>query len=75
MKRKDYYLDAVIPSGHGHFKVKITFRGKQYSAVTANMHAVDAYQSEEGEKDGRKLRRKEGYTALRNEVIRKNNLR
>ena len=30
---------------HGHYTIKIMYRGKEYSATTYNMLAIDAYTS------------------------------
>jgi hypothetical protein len=65
-------LEICLPSGYGQYKVGIKYRGKLITALTNNMQAVDDYKSEDGEKDGRVLRRKRGYECLRNEIIIKN---
>ena len=68
---------SLIPAGYGHYSFIIQFRGKEYKTVTNNMRAVDDYHSEEGERDPhtKALRVNQGATALRNEAIRKHNLR
>lgn len=44
---------TLQPSGHGHYRITITYRNKDYSAVTSNMPLVDAYIHNEGrEKQG-----------------------
>jgi hypothetical protein len=72
MGQRHQILEICLPSGYGHYKVGIKYRGKLITAVTNNMQAVDDYKSEDGEKDGRVLRRKRGYECLRNEIIIKN---
>lgn len=72
MANTNRYISIEIV-GYGHKKITIEYYGKEISCVTTNMHAVDDYNSEEGERDGRELRTKRGYTALRDEVIRKYN--
>lgn len=72
---KKYNLSTCQSSGHGHYKVGIEFRGKEYTIITNNMGAIDDYRSEVGERDGRELRVKRGYLALRDEIIRANDLR
>jgi len=70
MKQSNNYLRLEF-TGYGHYRVNLEYYGKEISYVTTNMPAVDDYRSEDGEKDGRELRSKRGYTSLRNEVIRK----
>lgn len=62
----------VIFSGHGHYRVTMTYRGKEISCITNNMPAIDDFQSEEFERDGRCNRILQGFNALRGECIRKN---
>ncbi len=64
-------------SGYGHYKVFLTFRGKEYSAITTNMQAIDAANT-----DCPPIRKgeyyetqKEALKALYDEVKRKNNLK
>ena len=40
---------TLMPSGYGHYKITINYRGKQYSATTSNMPAIDAYKSDKGD--------------------------
>ena len=61
-------------SGYGHYKVEMKYMGKTISCVTNNMPAVDDYNSDMSEREGRRLRYLIGYRSLRNECIRKNNL-
>ena len=71
MKHK---LNSIAPAGSGCYKISILFRNKVYNCITSNMPSVDDYNSEPDEKDGRELCVKRGYNALRNEIIRKNEL-
>ena len=64
-----------MPAGAGHYKVTIIYRGKQYTCTTNNMPAVDDYNSDENERDGRYLRRKRGAADLIAECKRKNNIK
>ena len=59
-------------SGYGHYKIGIMYYGKLITCITNNMPAIDDYNSDPHEKDGRELRVKRGYEALRAEIIRKN---
>ncbi len=61
MKKQDR-INSVLFSGSGHYKVTVTRYGKQYSATTTNMPAVDDY------KDGVVS----AAITLYDEVIRKN---
>lgn len=54
---------------YGHWEISILFRGKEYKKVTTNSQAIDDYNSDDLEKDGRELRKKRGFKDLRNEVI------
>ena len=68
MKNTNISIETV---GYGHKKITIEYYGKEISYITTNMKAVDDYNSEDGERDGRELRKKRGYNQLRNEIIRK----
>lgn len=58
-------IDRISPNGHGHFRVTITFRGKQYSATTTNTMAIDTYRSEDDEdRSNRNYSKKEGEKSL-----------
>jgi hypothetical protein len=70
MSKPNKYI-RIESAGYGHKRITVEYRGKQISGITTNMPAVDDYNSEEGERDGRELKRKRGYTSLRNEVVRK----
>lgn len=70
MSKSSNYI-RIEHAGYGHKKITIEYYGKEISCVTTNMPAVDDYNSEEGERDGRELRSKRGYISLRDEVIRK----
>jgi hypothetical protein len=64
---------TITKTGYGHWKISCDYRGKRISTVTTNSMAVDNFNSEFGEKDGRGFnRRKEGYQDLINEIIRNN---
>lgn len=67
-----YSLTICQPSGYGHYKVGVTYRGKLITTVTSNMPAIDDYKSDDYERDGRELRRKRGYETLRLQIIRDN---
>lgn len=73
--KKEQYPYSLIPAGYGHYTYLITFRGKKYKTTTYNTHATDDLRSEEGERDGRELRRLRGARALRYEAIRKHDLK
>lgn len=62
----------ILKTGYGHWKVSISHYSKVLSATTTNSVAIDDYNCDEYEKEGRELRKKRGYTSLRNEVIRRN---
>lgn len=65
----------VMPSGHGHYKIYLTFRGKEYATTTNDMPSIDDFKSDEFEKDGRELRKLRGYKQLRWYVINDHSLR
>lgn len=60
-----------MKTGYGHWRITIEYYGKEISSTTTNSMAVDDYNCEEWEKDGRELRKNRGYNSLRNEIIRK----
>jgi len=62
----------VRPHGHGHYKVKSKRYGKAVFCITNNMQAIDDFQSEEREKDGKVLIKLRGYKALKRELTQKN---
>jgi hypothetical protein len=62
---------TLSPSGHGHYKVTITYYGKQYSTITNDMPLVDAYKSEKGE---HRTTPTQASVMLFNEVKKANNL-
>ena len=70
MSKSNNYLRLEF-RGYGIYRITLEYYGKEISCITTNMPAVDDYKSEDGERDGRELRTKRGYAALRNEVIRK----
>lgn len=59
---------TLSPSGHGHYKVTIEFRGKQYSATTSNMPLVDAYKNNEGRENQGGYTKRQASIALFNIV-------
>jgi hypothetical protein len=61
----------LMPNGYGHYKVTITYYGKQYSTTTNDMSSVDAYRSEKGEYRTTPI---QASITLYNEVKRVNNL-
>lgn len=63
---------SIRMTGYGHWKVECDFRGKRISTTTTNSIAVDNFNSEFGEKQEGRNRRKEGYEDLINEIIREN---
>lgn len=63
---------TISPSGHGHWRIACTFKGRRYSTVTTNSVAVDHFNSERGEKYDGKNRVKMGYEDLVNEILRAN---
>lgn len=65
---------SLSPSGHGHYRVTIEFRGKSYSATTDNMPLVDAYKNNEGRENQGGFTKRQASIALFNEVKRANNL-
>ena len=73
--KKEQFPYNLLPSGYGHYSYLIRFRGKEYTTTTNNTRATDDMRSEEGERDGRELRRLRGAKALRKEAIRKHNLK
>jgi hypothetical protein len=69
MKQEQYPYN-VLPAGHGHYTYIIKFRGKEYRTTTNNTSATDEYQDYENDR-----RRNRGARALREEAIRRHNLR
>jgi hypothetical protein len=65
---------TLSPSGHGHYKVTIIFRGKEYSATTSNMPLVDAYKNNEGRENQGAYTKRQASIALFNHVKQANNL-
>lgn len=63
---------TIKMAGYGHWRVSMDYRGKTISTVTTNSMAVDDFNSEFGEKKHGYNRRKSGYEALCNEIIRAN---
>ena len=65
---------STTPSGHGHFRVEIEFRGKNYSCITNNTLAVDCMYDDDINQDRHYVSAKQALLALWNECKRKNNL-
>lgn len=68
---------SILPAGYGHNRVTIVFRGKEYSAVTSNTIATDAYKNDNGRAPHRRgywLTKKHAERQLIDEVKQKNNL-
>ena len=61
-----------LTTSHGHYKVEITYRGKNYSCVTTNSLAYDYYKDEDA--SGFYTQR-EALQSLWDECKRKNGLR
>lgn len=57
-------------NGYGHWKIECDYRGKRISTVTTNSQAIDDYNSDESERDGRVLRKIRGYKTLIAEIKR-----
>ena len=64
---------TILKSGYGHWKITMEYRGKDISTTTTNSMAIDDYNCDEFEKDGRVLRKKRGYKQLKNELVRNKN--
>jgi len=63
---------SILTSGHGYWKISMTFRKKDISVITTNSIAVDDFKSEFGELDmDKKNRRLMGYIDLCEEIISK----
>lgn len=63
---------TIKMTGYGHWRVSMDYRGKTISTVTTNSSAIDDFNSEFGDKMDGCNRRKAGYEALCNEIIREN---
>jgi hypothetical protein len=61
-------------AGHGHFKVTIDFRGKEYSCTTTDTMAIDRIGDDTIDKKRFYVSEKQALTALWNECKRKNDL-
>lgn len=57
-------------SGYGHWKITTAYYGKKICCTTTNSMAIDDFNSDEFEREGRELRKKRGYNILRSEVVR-----
>lgn len=62
----------IKKTGYGHWKISMEYRNKTISTTTTNSMAVDDFNSDIHERQGRKLRWKAGYEQLKNELILKN---
>lgn len=69
MSKQIKYSILVQMIGYGHYKVGTSFRGKMRSTITTNTLALDDWNSEDDEKDGKESRKLRGYRALRAEII------
>lgn len=69
--KNDYNLE-IRQTGYGHWRITTTHYGKDISCTTTNSKAIDDYNSEDGERDRGRLRKKQGYELLRLECIRAN---
>lgn len=71
-------IEQILQAGYGHFTITITFRRKQYSAVTTNTQAIDRYRDSDSpakaKLDGG-FTRNQAATALYNAVVRWHNLK
>jgi hypothetical protein len=65
---------SIMPAGHGHNKITVTFRGNRYSTVTSNTRATDVVNDEQYAKD-KDYSCARAHRQLLNEIKRNNNLR
>jgi len=65
---------SVFPAGHGHNKISVIIRGKEYSTVTSNTLATDRLRNEEYRRD-RRMSCARAYEALYDEIKSANNLK
>ena len=65
---------SIFPAGHGHFKITISFRGKEYKCTTTNTMAIDRKDEEERTLNGYYTTQKAALQSLYNECKLKNNL-
>lgn len=63
-----------LPHGYGHKKITVSIRGKQYSAITNNMPAVDRLESDEFTPRRASYNKTTAYSTLYAEIKRANNL-
>ena len=64
---------SITKTGYGHWRIGCLYRGKRYYTVTSDSEAIDDFNSDQWEKDGREYRRLRGYKHLCGQVIRKIN--
>ena len=60
----------IRQTGYGHCRITTDYYGRQISTITTNSMAIDDYNSDYYEKEGKELIKKRGYNSLRNEIIR-----
>ena len=60
----------IRKTGYGHWKISMEYYGKTISTITTDSVSIDDYNSNDGDKDGRQLRRKRGFTVLKNAIVR-----
>jgi hypothetical protein len=65
---------TIIPSGFGHNKITVTFRGKEYSTHTSNTRATDVVNDDQYERNKRYSCAR-AHSDLLDEIKRANNLR
>lgn len=61
----------IMPSGYGHYKITINYYGKNYSTISNDSIAIDAYKNEEG---GIRMTQRQASLILWEEVKKENNL-
>jgi translation initiation factor IF-3 len=68
---------SLIFSNYGHYKVNITFRGKEYKSTTTNMQAIDrVFDDNDGINNNSYYKtKKQAFMSLFNECKQANNLR
>lgn len=65
---------TMMPSGYGHKKITVTFRGKEYSTVTSNSRATDVVNDEKYAKD-KDFSCARAHAQLLSEIKRDNNIK
>jgi hypothetical protein len=46
MEKNYEKIQRVLPSGHGHYKITVSYRGRDISAVTNDMPTLDRYRDD-----------------------------